>query len=688
VKSNDRYLARMRPLLRSAFLVLCVQTALSSLGQWDRGEEEDLLEIDRYDLLDRATEVPGIGSEVPGIDLIEKGEPRYTSGEDSLYAAREFADKSWAEAETKADSALPPARIHWVRVHVRVDPELKEEALYLSVSCKADLEVFVNGEQVLNSSSRAAKRPTDGTLDGALPRFAVPVAFAGDESNEVVAVRMDLGEGNSGPRPELRLTLHDHRIDGIVQQGNLHAGAFIGINVIIFLLAVILWSFDRSDTNWLLLACITLITAFISFTFAASSWDIGMGRTTHDVLSIAAGSLRFWPSYLLILLLRRLLGMERWRRARFYAAAMVLVTLGMIVGGILGGLEIDTEEMKTSVLSVFVLVLIGIGAVIVGVALVGLFIQVVRLGTRLLRSQGYVRWIGAGALFSSLSSVFFKVIISLTHLPQASWLSTVSDYFNYVGLTVSAAVFLAIRSAHQNKAVARQRDDLDREVHERTDELRKERDRSDELLLNILPHEVAEELKRTGAAAAKHFDQASVLFTDFKGFTTMSEKVGAAELLEELNTCFKAFDDIIGTHGVEKIKTIGDAYMCAGGLPDPKTSSPADVVFAALEMQAFMEKRRIEREAQGKLAFVMRVGIHTGPVVAGIVGVKKFQYDIWGDTVNTASRMESSGEVGQVNISSATYELVKGVPGLVFTPRGKVNAKGKGEMEMFFVRRN
>ncbi len=148
--------------------------------------------------------------------------------------------------------------------------------------------------------------------------------------------------------------------------------------------------------------------------------------------------------------------------------------------------------------------------------------------------------------------------------------------------------------------------------------------------------------------------------------------------------------------------------MCAGGLPDPKSSSPADVVEAALEMQAFMKTRKAERDAQGKPAFEMRVGIHTGPVVAGIVGVKKFSYDIWGDTVNTASRMESSGAVGQVNISEATYALVKdtvvaeaGVapntqhatrqpatrPAFTFTPRGKVQAKGKGEMEMYFVER-
>ena len=211
--------------------------------------------------------------------------------------------------------------------------------------------------------------------------------------------------------------------------------------------------------------------------------------------------------------------------------------------------------------------------------------------------------------------------------------------------------------------------------------------RSDSLLNNILPSDVAEELKHKGEAQARDFDNVSILFTDFKGFTEMSEQLSAQELVAEINTCFKAFDGIIGKHGVEKIKTIGDAYMAAGGLSLPTDRSSLNTVLAAIEMQAFMKHYTAERIARNKPAFTMRVGIHTGPVVAGIVGVKKFQYDIWGDTVNIASRMESSGKVGQVNISEATYALVRNGTGLSFTPRGKVQAKGKGELEMYFVQR-
>lgn len=213
--------------------------------------------------------------------------------------------------------------------------------------------------------------------------------------------------------------------------------------------------------------------------------------------------------------------------------------------------------------------------------------------------------------------------------------------------------------------------------------IKKAKQRSDELLLNILPEETAEELKETGTAKTRSFESVTVLFTDFKNFTIASEKLTPEELVAEINHCYSAFDRIVEKYGIEKIKTIGDSYMCAGGLPVSNTTHPYDVVFAGLEMIDFIEENKQERISKGQPYFELRLGIHSGPVVAGIVGIKKFAYDIWGDTVNTASRMESSGGVGKVNISGTTYEIVK--EKFICSYRGKIEAKNKGSIDMYFV---
>jgi class 3 adenylate cyclase len=215
--------------------------------------------------------------------------------------------------------------------------------------------------------------------------------------------------------------------------------------------------------------------------------------------------------------------------------------------------------------------------------------------------------------------------------------------------------------------------------------IKKGKKQSDELLLNILPIDIAEELKLKGSAEAKQFDEVTVMFTDFKGFTKISEKLTPAELVAEIDACFKEFDAIISKYTIEKIKTIGDSYMCVGGLPKSNSTHATDIVSAAIEFQEFMKEHLAQTLKSGKEPFEMRIGIHTGSVVAGIVGLKKFAYDIWGDTVNIASRMESSGEEGKINISGTTYQHIK--DRFTCAYRGKIQAKNKGEIDMYFVER-
>ncbi len=207
-----------------------------------------------------------------------------------------------------------------------------------------------------------------------------------------------------------------------------------------------------------------------------------------------------------------------------------------------------------------------------------------------------------------------------------------------------------------------------------------EKKRSDDLLLNILPAEVADELKEKGTAEAKYFDNVTVMFTDFVDFTKAGENMTPQQLVDELHTCFKAFDEIIRKNHIEKIKTVGDAYLAVSGLPLPDHEHAVKMVKAAVEITEFMKERKT---TLGEKTFGVRIGIHSGNVVAGIVGVIKFAYDIWGDTVNTAARMEEHSIAGKVNISETTYDLVKNK--FECTYRGEITAKNKGSLKMYFV---
>ncbi len=265
------------------------------------------------------------------------------------------------------------------------------------------------------------------------------------------------------------------------------------------------------------------------------------------------------------------------------------------------------------------------------------------------------------------------------------WYLSVYAYIAYFLIAVGGIMLVAYVQRRKRIMLERRNAELESLVEERTKDLKLERDKSEALLLNILPKETADELKAYGKAKPKRYELVSVLFTDFKGFTLVAEKLSPEELIVELDNCFAKFDEIIVRHHIEKIKTIGDAYMCAAGLPKPRPSNPIDAVLAALEMQGYMNDTFAEKSARGEEYWQLRLGIHSGPLVAGVIGTKKFAYDIWGDTVNLASRMESSGEPGKINISGDTYRYVKDF--FICTYRGQVAAKNKGHVDMYFVER-
>ena len=262
-----------------------------------------------------------------------------------------------------------------------------------------------------------------------------------------------------------------------------------------------------------------------------------------------------------------------------------------------------------------------------------------------------------------------------------------------------STVVLILYFVYRNRLrrIQKQKDLLESQVKQRTIEiikqkgqvekqkqmLEEEKERTEKLLLNILPREMADELKNKGKAKARKYRSSTVMFTDFKGFTSLAEKYTPEDLVAQLDSYFIKFDEIVNKYNVEKIKTIGDAYMAAGGVPIRNKSNAIDTTLAALEIQRAMQDLKSKKEAKGEQPWAIRIGLHSGDLIAGVVGIRRFAYDIWGDTVNVAAHMESSGEVGKVNVSETTYEAIAEF--FVTEYRGKVKAKNKGEIDMYFV---
>jgi len=313
------------------------------------------------------------------------------------------------------------------------------------------------------------------------------------------------------------------------------------------------------------------------------------------------------------------------------------------------------------------------------------------------RLEGFDRdWIGAGsrrsATYTNLPAgkrLTLKVSAcnndGIWNETGDSFTFSIKPYFYqtawFYGICILALVFTAAAIPHLRvRRLRRKKEELEDLVRRRTHDLEAEKEKSEGLLLNILPAELVRELKERGETTARRFDLATVVFADFKSFTTIASTLPAESLVGELNDIFSRFDGIVGSHGLEKIKTIGDAYMFAGGLPIETGSHALACIRAALDMQEFLA----ERNKTSAVKWLMRVGIHSGSVVAGVVGKRKFTYDLWGDTVNIASRLEEASESGGVNISAFTFSLVRDFVACEY--RGKIDIKGKGEVDMYYVR--
>lgn len=255
---------------------------------------------------------------------------------------------------------------------------------------------------------------------------------------------------------------------------------------------------------------------------------------------------------------------------------------------------------------------------------------------------------------------------------------------NAIAIGVFQVFLFALMYLWHHLRLKKQRKSIENEFYDKNQEIIDQKEKAEKLLSNLLPKQTAEELQSTGKVSSRRYRMVTVLFSDIHGFTKIVEQMNPEDLIDELDKFFMHFDSVVEKYNIEKIKTVGDAYMCAGGIPNKNRTNPIEVILAAMEIQQYMKSMKINSKAGKKAIWGLRIGIHTGPVIAGVVGSKKVSYDIWGDTVNTASRMESSGSVSEINISAMTYMLVRDF--FICEYRGRMPVKYKGNIDMYFVK--
>ena len=288
-------------------------------------------------------------------------------------------------------------------------------------------------------------------------------------------------------------------------------------------------------------------------------------------------------------------------------------------------------------------------------------------------------WLSIGILYSSVATLFLvlkSTNIDFSSLPL-TYRYTLQD-LSILVLVLTLFLFILNQTRFQNWSKSKT-------IEKQRAAMKESKEKHEKLLLNILPQKIAQELQEKGKSDPIYYESATIMFTDFLGFTTIAESMAPQQLVEELDVCFSFFDTLMDKYNLEKLKTIGDSYMCIAGVPVENSSHAVDSVLAALEIQSFMREMQQRRVEQGLPYWELRIGINSGHVVAGVIGQKKFAYDVWSDTVNTASRCESEGVAGRVNISESTYEMIKDY--FTCEYRGKISAKNKGEIGMYLVDR-
>ncbi len=618
----------------------------------------------------------------------------YHAGDDSAWAAPGYNDSNWRPLDSRLrlqDSAnIYFKGIGWFRLHISVDSSLRKIPLALMLEHDGASEIYIDGRRV----TRYGRLVPRDSVEYHNPKSLPYVISALDSGNHVIAVRYanyfakNGWDAYEGYMAGFALNIYAANIafSSWSSERNF-MGLFLltmgGFFVALSLLHFLLWMYDRKDRSNLYFcilcfsACLAFFIPYVSTLLHNPRWTQVFAHSSIGIAVLIAISLsgvtnKFFGRSRLRFRIIAILGLAPFALS-FFRMEVSIFSLVVVC------LFVTLESIIVTISAIYRKVP---GARIVGVGILFLTLFVFTIVSIAVLNKGlqlHGGWLSLLVLILCIAAIL-SIPVSMSIYLASNFTRIAKDLKHQLVQVQTLSEKTMAQEQEKQRYLETEKDRLEEEVTMRTAEIVSEKQKSDDLLRNILPEEVANELKQKGSSEAKYFDHVTVIFTDFVDFTKAGERLTPQQLVDELHTCFKAFDDIISKYHIEKIKTIGDAYLAVSGLPAADHNHAENTVRAALDIKAFMNERK--KRLHGT-TFDIRIGLHSGAVVAGIVGVKKFAYDIWGDTVNTAARMEQSSLPDKINISQTTYELIKDK--FICTYRGEIAAKNKGDMNMYFV---
>ncbi len=620
---------------------------------------------------------------------------KYKPGDDTAWAAFDFYDQSWDTISTSLnltdkDEEFFPG-IGWFRLHIKIDSSLMDKTFPLTIDQKGASEIYHNGKLI----HKLGEVGTDSIKEKTRNRKNLPfLIHFSNEPHQVIAVRYSNQKAFDNYRKYYSnevgflLNISTLKMVNTTQIGMMFAGNFmVALLFIFFVLAtlhLLLYLFFRENKA-------NLYYSIFSFGFSILMFSILIEVNTlfNPGFIIAT---KFYVSLFFPWFMVPLVGMLYslfYKRIPLIFWALCLSAIITTIGYYIN------VSWKSYLLTINIAIAI---------------IEVIRIIIwAIIKKKDGIWIIGSGVLFFiTFLTIIVLIIIFMgnTMLKSSSLVLIFLAFFllSIVSIPISMSVYLAIDFAKTNKnlkiqleqvrvlsaktleqehekqrILAGQKEKLEVQVKERTIELEKEKEKTEQLLLNTLPLRVVNELKENGYSKPESFENVSVYFSDIVGFTTASTKLEPAVLIKELNDIFTVFDDIMEKYNCERIKTIGDAYLAVCGMPVKNELHAENLAKAALDIREYLKKRN----GHSSINWKIRIGLHSGKVVGGIVGVRKYIYDVFGDTINTTSRMESNSEPMQINVSETTYLLLKDK--FSFTAREPMEIKGKGMMKMFFL---